>query len=216
MYKLFWEYGSGSIVIQGLLEELGADFTRKYVDMGAGENEGSEYLRYNPTGMVPALQLADGNTIGETAAIILYLGEQFPDSALVPQAGDRDRPDFLYWLAYLATTGYILFARLAHPERYVRGQDDLEPVRVAAAEDMQHFFAILEQGIAAGPFLLERGFTALDIYVAMLAGWHPDRDALYKVNPRVGRLVEAVESRPAYRKTMAEHTPPEQAQAFNY
>ncbi|MGD2172848.1 MAG: glutathione S-transferase family protein [Gammaproteobacteria bacterium] len=207
MYTLFWEYGSGSIVVQGLLEELEAKFVRQYVDMEAGENEGSEYLGYNPTGMVPALQLPDGNTIGETAAIVLHLGEQFADSTLVPQAGDRDRPEFLYWLAYLASTGYVLFARMGHPERFVRGQDDLEPVRIAAAEDMRHFFAILERGIAAGPFFLERGYTALDIYLTMLAGWHPDRDALFGENPRIASLVEAVEGRPAYRKTIAEHAP---------
>jgi len=85
---------------------------------------------------------------------------------------DRPRPtNDTGWLIWrLPATCYLLFARLGHPQRYVRGLGDLEPVRVAATEDMQGFFAIPEQGIAAGPWFLERGFTALNIYLAMLVG----------------------------------------------
>ena len=182
MYRLFWEIGSGSIAVQALLEEMALDFDRIYVDMEAGEHRGEAYLRHNPTGMVPALQLPDGQTIGESAAILLHLGDRFADRGLVPAAGDEDRPVFLFWLCYMATTGYKAFGRLAHPERYVRGQDDFEPICRAAEADLVGFFDVVERGIAGRPYLLPRGFTALDIYLAMLAGW--------------------------YRKTIEDHGPP--------
>ena len=57
MYTLFWEKGSGSIVVQALLEELGVTYERHYVDMEAGEHQKDQYLRQNPTGLVPALML---------------------------------------------------------------------------------------------------------------------------------------------------------------
>ena len=156
---------------------------------------------------MPALGLPDGQTIGETAAILLHIGDRFPDCGLVPAAGDAERPAFLFWLSYMATTGYKAFGRLAHPERYVRGQDDFEPICRAAEEDLVRFFDVVEQGIAGRPYLLSRGFTALDIYLAMLVGWYPHRETLLRRNPRIAELVEAVEKRPAYRKTIEDHSP---------
>lgn len=45
MYTLFWEKGSGSIVVQALLEEMGITYDKYYVDMEAGEHQKDGYLR---------------------------------------------------------------------------------------------------------------------------------------------------------------------------
>ena len=206
MYTLFWEKGSGSIVVQALLEEMDVTYDRNYVDMEAGEHQKNEYLRQNPTGLVPALKLANSHTIGESAAIVLHLGEQCSDGQLVPQSGDDERPDFLYWLLFMATTGYTTFGRLAHPERYTQDQSALEPVRLVAEDDVTRFFDVLEGGIKGEPYFLSFGFTALDIYSTMLAGWHPDKKALFQRNPKMAQLCAAVEGRPAYKKVIADHT----------
>ena len=205
MYTLFWEKGSGSIVVQALLEEMGVAYDRSYVDMDAGEHQKGEYLKQNPTGLVPALKLPNAHIIGESAAIVLQLGEQCSVSRLVPQSGDNERPDFLYWLLFMATTGYTTFGRLAHPERYTQDQSALEPVRLVAEDDVTRFFDVLEGGIKGNPYFLSFGFTALDIYLAMLAGWHPDKTALFQRNPKIAQLCVAVERRPAYRKVIADH-----------
>lgn len=206
MYTLFWEKGSGSIVVQALLEEMRVPYARKYVDMAAGEHRQSEYLKRNPTGLVPALKLPNQNTIGESAAIVLHLGDQCSDTQLVPQAGDKERPDFLYWLLFMATTGYTTFGRLAHPERYTMDQDALEPVRIAAEQDVNRFFDVLEDAIGEKSCFFESGFTALDIYLTMLAGWHPDKNTLFRRNPKVAALCNAVESRPAYLQVIEDHS----------
>lgn len=205
MYTLFWEKGSGSIVVQALLEEMGITYDKYYVDMEAGEHQKDGYLRQNPTGLVPALKLPNSHTIGESAAIVLHLGEQCSNGQLVPQANDNERPDFLYWLLFMATTGYTTFGRLCHPERYTQDQTALEPVRVAAEVDVTHFFDVLEGGIKAEPYFLSFGFNALDIYLTMLAGWHPDKKALFQRNPKIAQLCAAVEGRPAYKKVIADH-----------
>jgi len=206
MYTLFWEKGSGSIVVQALLEEMGVAYDRNYVDMEAGEHQKVEYLRQNPTGLVPALKLPNSHTIGESAAIVLQLGEQCSGGRLVPQSGDNERPDFLYWLLFMATTGYTTFGRLCHPERYTHDQSALEPVRLIAEDDVTRFFDVLEGGIKGEPYFLSFGFTALDIYSTMLAGWHPDKKALFQRNPKIAQLCAAVEGRPAYKKVIADHT----------
>lgn len=205
MYTLFWEKGSGSIVVQTVLEEMGIPYQRSYVDMEAGEHRQSAYLAENPTGLVPALKLPDGRTIGESAAIVLHLGEQGGEGQVLPRAGDSERADFLYWLLYMATTGYTTFGRFAHPERYTLDQDALDVVASAARNDITDFFDLLDAAIAGDPFFLPSGFGALDIYATMLAGWHPDRNALFDRNTKLAALCEAVESRPAYRQVISDH-----------
>ena len=205
MYTLFWEKGSGSIVVQAVLEESGIPYDRKYVDMGAGEHRQSAYLAENPTGLVPALKLPDGRTIGESAAIVLYLGEQGGEGRLVPPPGDAERADFLFWLVHMATTGYKAFGRFAHPERYTLDQNALDVVSGAARNDITDFFDVLDKSISGDPFFMPSGFGALDIYATMLAGWHPDRETLFARNPRFAALCEAVEDRPAFQQVMADH-----------
>jgi glutathione S-transferase len=205
MYTLFWEKGAGSIAIQVILEEMRISYVRKYVDMGAGEHRQKEYLEENPTGLVPALKLPDRQTIGESAAIVLHLGEIVSDTNLIPSLEDSQRPEFLYWLLFMATTGYTTFGRFAHPERYTTDQDSLEPVRQAAQYDVEQFFQVLNNVVRGAPFFLKSGYSALDIYLTMLAGWHPDKYALFNRLPKIAALCNATEDRSTYQKVIADH-----------
>lgn len=206
MYTLFWEKGSGSIVAQALLEELGVNYESRYVDMDSEEHKGSDYRQQNPTGLVPALKLSNQQTIGESAAIVLHLCEQHVDGGLAPEVGDEERPEFLYWLLYMATSGYPTFARVGHPERYTKDEDSIEPVRMAAEEDLTRFFDVLEKAIKGVPFFLSSGFSALDLYLSMMAEFHGDKDALFEKYPNIASLYQTVANRPAYNKSITYHS----------
>ena len=66
MYTLFARSGSGSVVVETLLEEAGAEYRIEEVERG---KEGpSGYLRINPLGQVPALILPDRTVMTESAA----------------------------------------------------------------------------------------------------------------------------------------------------
>ncbi len=205
MYRLFWEVLSGAIAPQAMLEEMEIEYEKIPIDMNRGAHLSPEYLNLNPTGQVPALGLPDGSVIGETTAIILTLGERHPESPLVPRARSGDRPRFLFWLMYMATSGYMAFGRSCHPERHTTDQDALDPVRLAAEAHIERLFATLECAISGAPFFLPCGYSALDIYLTMLTTWHRDKDALFRENMKVARLCLAVEDRPSYEKVMREH-----------
>ena len=205
MYTLFWEELSGAIAPQAMFEEMGVNYDKVAVNMAAGEHLSSEYLAVNPTGQVPALKLPEGQVIGESAAIVLVLGEKHPDGNLVPLPGDSDRSAFIYWLLYLATSGYMTFGRYAHPERYTKDQNAIETVRLAAEDHVERFFEVIEGVIRGEPYFLARGFTALDIYLTMLTVWHSAREEMFKRNPKVAALCIAVENRPAYKEVMQDH-----------
>src|SRR3954467_7896731 len=65
------------------LRELGVDFEFEVVNLRAGDHQRPEFLRLNPAGKVPVL--VDGDVvISESAAIVLYLAEKYPEKKLLP------------------------------------------------------------------------------------------------------------------------------------
>jgi glutathione S-transferase len=60
------------------------------VDIMAGANRQEPYLRKNPSGQMPSLELDDGRVIAETIAICEYIEEAKPKPALIGEnAADR-------------------------------------------------------------------------------------------------------------------------------
>ena len=205
MYRLFWEELSGAIAPQAMLEEMEIEYEKIPIDMTRGAHLSPDYLSLNPNGQVPALGLPDGSVIGESAAIILTLGERHPKSPLVPRADSSDRPSFLFWLLYMATSGYMAFGRANHPERHTTDRDALDPVRLAAEAHIERLFETLEHAITGAPFFQPSGYSALDIYLTMLTTWHKDREALFRKNTRVAQLCRSVQGRPSYERVMQDH-----------
>ena len=211
MYTLYWEYMAGSIVVQAMLEEMRANYRLRHVDMAADEHRSPAYLSCVPSGRVPAIELPDGTTIGETAAIVTLLGEHFYRSGLVPVQVGPERAGFLYWLNVMTTAGYLTVSRKCHPERYASSPDAIRQVEVAAAAELDAFFDMMNGAIAGKPYFLKHGHSALDFYLAMLAEWSADKDALLASRPALAELVRATTQRPAYRTTMETHLLPSRA-----
>lgn len=209
MYTLFWEHMAGSIVVQATLEALNADYRMRYVDMASGEHLAPRFLALNPAGRIPALSLPDGTTIGETAAIVMLLGEMHPANPLTPQPGEPDRGAFLFWLNVMATAGYVTSSRVGHPERFARDDSAIEQVKAQADKDFAAFFGLIDNNIAGNVFFLERGLTPLDFYVTMLAEWIGDREALLSGLPRLAALCAEVRETPSYRTALEAHRSPE-------
>jgi len=205
MFTLYWEKLSGSIAPHLMLEEIGAEYTLQYIDMGKKEHRGAVYRAICPSMRIPALAIPGGGTIGETGAITLYLGERFPQSGLVPMPGDSDRPEFLFWLMHMATQGYPTFSRAWHPEQFTDDAAAEDGIRQIGEKNLEDLFDSLEAGVSGEPYFLPRGFTALDIYLTMLTLWMPDRPRLFATRPRLGELCAAVEARASYREVARFH-----------
>ena len=173
--------------------------------MATAAHESPDYIAVNPTMRIPALLTPTGKTIGETGAIIVMLGEWHPESGLVPGPGETDRADFLFWLFYMASVGYPTFSRSWHPEQFTQEESAHGSIRETADADLDVLFGVLDGGIEGETTFLRRGFSALDIYLAMIARWHPDRDALFSKYAKVAAVCETTEKRPACATVMEEH-----------
>ena len=81
---LFHAPNTRSTGVLTLLEELGADYELKVLNMKAGDLRKPEYLAVNPMGKVPAL-LHEGALVTEQIAIYQYLADLYADRGLAPQ-----------------------------------------------------------------------------------------------------------------------------------
>ena len=62
----------------------------------------------NPLRQVPALVFPGGEVMTESAAILIWLADRYPEARLAPAALDRKRAAFLRWMAYVSSAIYAL------------------------------------------------------------------------------------------------------------
>jgi glutathione S-transferase len=95
--RLFDSFGMNPRMVRFYLAEKGLDVARQEVDIFGAENRRSEYLKLNPAGQLPALELADGSHIAETAAIIEYLEELHPEPPLIGSTPKERAITRMWW-----------------------------------------------------------------------------------------------------------------------
>jgi glutathione S-transferase len=97
MYTLYSMQSSGnSYKVRMLLARLGLRYRLVETDIFRGENRTPEFLRKNPEGHVPVLELPDGGYLAESNAILAYLAE---DTPYLP-ADRLDRAEVLRWMFF--------------------------------------------------------------------------------------------------------------------
>jgi glutathione S-transferase len=173
MYTLFSRPGSGGFVVEATLALAGAPFT--LINVARGE-AAAEFRRLSPLGKVPALILPDGRSLTESAAISIWLAEQYPQAALAPPAGSPGRADFLRWISFLSSELYPALLRWFYAPRYTTDAAGVEAVKAAALAEIERDFAVVEEALAGRDWLAGEGFSIADVYLLMLAHWHPVGD----------------------------------------
>jgi glutathione S-transferase len=81
--KVYNSFGPNPRALRMFLAEKGITLPTQDVDLMGEENRKPPYTQRNPGGQLPALELDNGKTIGETVAIFDYLEEKYPKPALI-------------------------------------------------------------------------------------------------------------------------------------
>ena len=205
MYKLYWAPDTGALAPQAMLEEIGLPYEKAVIDFSAREHRAPAYLAINPFGRVPAMQLPDGSIMTESAAMVLYLVDRHPEAGLAPAPDEPERARFLLWLLFMACEVYGADLRHYHPDHYCSDPAAIDSVKAAGLRDLEAQLALIEAELEPGPYLLGTRYSALDPYLLMLVGWHPQMDQLLARMPRLKRLCDLLRERPAIAKVWAEH-----------
>ena len=104
MYKLYNVRAWGSTAIHCLLEEMDVPYTNIW--MTAEQVRAPEFREVSPIGLIPALGLADGRSLFESAAIVSFLVTAHPEKGLSPVPGSDDFGEFLSWLHFMSANLY--------------------------------------------------------------------------------------------------------------
>ncbi|MBO6655648.1 MAG: glutathione S-transferase family protein [Pseudomonadales bacterium] len=95
--KLFDSVGPNPKVVRMFMAECGVELESQDVDLMGGENRQEDYMKVNPTGTTPALQLDDGSIIAEITAICEYLAEKEGGSSLIGSTAE-ERAETRMWV----------------------------------------------------------------------------------------------------------------------
>jgi glutathione S-transferase len=203
MYTLYGRPGSGSLAVQVALEEMAAPYERIWV--GREEADVARFRATNPTGRVPALALPDGTVMFESAAMLIHLALCQSPSSLAPPPATRRHAAFLQWMVFLSANVYEAALRMYYSARYSsRGEVDAAAIRDQGTRDYYTHLAIVSQGLA--PYVLGDEYSIADVYLYMLASWHPGAKAeLYARVPKLQAHAVRVAARPAVVKVEADH-----------
>jgi glutathione S-transferase len=95
--RLFDSFGIMPRIVRFFLLEKGLDIPRHEVDLLLGENRDPEYLKLNPSGQTPALELSDGTIIAEGPVICEYVEELLPDLPLIGLTAKERAITRMWW-----------------------------------------------------------------------------------------------------------------------
>ncbi len=196
MYKLYSRTGAGSAAVEALLSELAAPYELIDVPRNADKSIPDWFKKINPRGEVPALGLPDGSVMMESAAMMIYLADAFPDKGLAPALTSPARAHYLRWMIYLAAAPYQTDLRMYYPHRYSTDLAHADAIKAKAIVDLNTDFDILAEGLGQGPYLLGDSFSAADIYAAMLLCWSEDVNRLFARHANLKQLYNRVAARP--------------------
>jgi glutathione S-transferase len=183
------------------LKELDVDFEFVPVNLRAGDNRRPDFLRLNPAGKVPVL--VDGDlVVTESAAIILYLAEKYPEKGLMP-ADLKQRAQVYRWMMFAVTElEQPLWRITRHTMLYP--EDKRLPQDVALArQEFVTMAAILDRHLEGRQFIVGDGITIADCVTAYLIDWANEQH-LIDDYPQLRSYLERMYARPAAPQRIAE------------
>ena len=152
---------SGGTLI--LLEELGADYELKVLNLKTGEQRQAAYLALNPMGKVPAIRHGDA-IVTDQVAVYLYLADLYAEAGLAPAIGDPMRGPYLRWMAFYGSS-----YEPALMDRSMKR--DPAPASTSPYGDFDTMFKTLTDQLGKGPYLLGGRFSAVDVLWGTALRW---------------------------------------------
>jgi glutathione S-transferase len=163
--KLYYSSGSCSLASHIILEESGAKFETQRLNLREGEQRKPEFLKLNPKGKVPTLQLDDGQVLTENPAIISWLADTHPDAQLLPRPGELARARAQEWLAWCASAIHPSFGALFVAARTKTQPDETQRATVQSNLDL------FDRLLSGKRFVLGDSFSAADAYTIVFFLW---------------------------------------------
>lgn len=165
--KLYTKPGACSLADHITLRWIGKPFDLQVMD-GAGMKT-AEYLKLNPAGAVPVLEV-DGWALTQNAAILNFLADSFPESGLGGDGTLRSRAEINRWLAFLNADVHPAFHPLFGSTRYLGDESLVELSKNNARQKLRGLFERLDAQLQGKDWLTGTRSIA-DPYLFVTLRW---------------------------------------------
>jgi len=199
--KLFNSIGPNPKVVRMYMAERGIKIDQKEIDLIGGENRQSDYVKINPGGQLPALELDNGNIIAEITCICEYLDELEGGSSLIGTTPE-ERAETRMWVRRIDLG---ILEPLANGFRYAEGEPmfkDRMTLIPHAASDLkalaQGKITWLNDLMNGKDFVCGDRFTLADIMLFVFLEFGTTvGQPLNKDNKNISALYEKIAARPS-------------------
>jgi len=211
-YVLYGDTRSGSATVELALAEIGAEVELREIPLDQAAQRGEGYGAVNPQLKLPTLITPEGETLTESAGILITLAERYPEAGLLPPSKSPERAQGLRWLIFIAAEIYPMVEIIDYPERFL--PDGAAAPRARREQLREHIrdiwkrrWLIVEYAVGGTPWFLSGGFSVLDIYLAVVSRWAQTEDWRPDNLPRIEAIAAALTARqttaPVWRRHFA-------------
>ena len=170
MLTLYYHPRACSMASHVALEEAGAIFEAKEVDIFTGEHLTPAYRAVNPRAKVPALRFDDGRVLLESTAILGWIGTAYRDGSLLG-ADPLDRARTLAVCAWFSGGVHPAFARFVRPERFSADEGTHTALKAHARDAFWTCLRQIDEMLAGGAWIMGERFTLADPYALVFFPW---------------------------------------------
>jgi glutathione S-transferase len=197
-------YSPNSRKVHFALEEMGAPYVYKTVNLPKREQKQPEFLRLNPNGRVPVIVDGEGDNglvLYESNAILWYLADKFGRGRLVPEdVAERALID--QWMWWQASDLGPATGRPWTMKFYTRfgapfDEDKHRHLVQAAASPL----LLLDQHLHGRKYMVADRFTIADIALSEFFGLCAEAGIPLADVPHVNAWFARIAERPAFQKT---------------
>ena len=206
MLTFYYAPGTCALASHLALEFAGAPYEAKRLDFKQNQQRSPEYLRVNPKGRVPALVTGRG-VLTETPALLQSIAQSFPQAKLAPVNDAFLLAKGNEFNSYLCSTVHVNHAHKGRGYRWVEADDtaSLEAMKKKVPQTMAESFALIEEQMLKGPWVLGESFSTSDLYLYTLTRWLEGDGVDVKRFPKVADHLRRMEALPQVQKVVALH-----------
>ncbi|MDO1558225.1 glutathione S-transferase N-terminal domain-containing protein [Brevundimonas sp. 2R-24] len=195
MPTLYYSPGACALASHIAMEEAGAPYDLKKIDLRAGEQRTPEYLAVNPKGSTPALATAEGN-LSENVAILAYIARSHPGKDLAPE-DPWGFAQFVSFNAYLGGSVHPALGKVLFSRPPLEGQAKTDATELALSKLDMVETHLMKEPWALGDWSLSDG------YLYVFERWAFSAGLLDKARfPKLNAHLKAVQARPAVQRVL--------------
>jgi glutathione S-transferase len=140
----------------------------------------------------------------ETPAILAYLAQSFPRAGLAPLSDAFAFAQIQAFNSYLCSTLHVAHAHRMRGHRWADDEAAIAAMRRAVPRSVSACYALIEEGMLQGPWVMGKAWSICDAYLFTLSQWLESDGVEAARFPRVLDHRRRMSDRPAVRKAIAD------------